>query len=675
MNLKDANLKSSYDSDADDILNEFYIPMLSVAKKYKRVAGYFSSTSLALAATGIASFIKNGGEMELIINVNLSEEDFEAILEGTKNPENVISEFIIKDLLSLADEIRKNHVRALAWLVAERKLRIKVAITDRGIFHQKIGILEDSGGNMVSFSGSDNESASGWLFNVEEFKVFRSWKDQELQYLMSDIKTFEKYWEGKAERTRVIDLPTAAKEQLMQLCPKSKAEYGQIIEAISGTSNQKQKRTLRDYQTVAVSNWINNKKKGMLEMATGTGKTITAIACLDAIKKDEQSLVTVISCPYIHLVEQWSRELSLSGIDAIKAFGNSTQWKPKVISKILDFNNERISLLTIVTTHDTFSSEAFIKIINEVNGKIMLIADEVHGLGSPERKMGLIDKYDYRLGLSATPKRWFDEEGTDVLYSFFEKTVFEFTLKDAIERGYLTPYDYKPIFVGLTFSEIEEYKRQTKKIAMAYAGASKSSEKTDISQLFSIIRQRIVTNAMQKYDALEKIISGLGDLSHCLIYCSPQQIGEVQDMLNQKKLLQHKFTADENAEERENLLSAFAKGKYAALVAMKCLDEGVDVPPTKIAILMANSGNPKEFVQRRGRVLRTFPGKSKATIFDIIVVPGLDEIEPIYMDLETKIMRGELRRFLEFAMLASNSGEAVSKVVPYATKYGIALGE
>ncbi len=690
MSFKDIKLNAAYDSDQDDIVEEFYIPTLSEAKSYDRLAGFFSSSALYVAARGIAQFIKNGGKMRLIAGAKLRKNDVEAIIRAKEKPEEIISNLILQDLNSIENELVLNHVKAFAWMIANGFLDIKVGIlTDEngrpladeeaaktGLFHQKVGILTDEEENILSFSGSVNESATAWVENVEEFKVFRSWVEGESDHLGADREKFERYWSGKSERLQVMEVPRAVREKLVSIAP---ADFEPLSLRYVPS---KSKRKLRAYQSTAISKWLNNNRRGIFEMATGTGKTITALSCLDARIKSRDRFITVIAVPYTHLVEQWSQQLPDFGLKGIETFGSATSWKTRVTGTILDFNNGHINNPIFITTHATFSGETFMTEMKKVEGKLLLIADEVHGLGAPERQVGLMEIYTERLGLSATPKRYFDDIGTARLDSFFDKTVFEFSLQDAIRtidpstgKTYLTPYEFRPYFVGLDYAEMEEYNKQTRKIARAYSGARGNAEKQNLANLFSIIRQRIILNASEKYATVEKILSELGNISHCLIYCSPQQIKEVQDILNKRHILQHKFTAQENPEQRRQLLLDFESGKYSALVAMRCLDEGVDVKPARIAIMMANSGNPKEFIQRRGRVLRRSPDKEKAIIYDIIVVPSLlTEIAPGYKELESKIMRSEIKRYVEFAQSALNSGEAILKIVPYATKYGIVLG-
>ena len=680
MSFLELELKPDYDSESDDILNEFYIPVLSKSKRYYRLAGFFSSSALAVAAKGISGFIRNEGTMRLIAGARLQKADLDAIREGKENTEKVLSEIMLRDLQKIENEIIYHHVRALAWLVAKGYLDIKIAVVmdrygqpvdyetalTRGIFHQKVGIFEDKDGNFISFSGSVNETATAWEDNIEEFKVFRSWVDGEVQHLTSDNMKFEKYWYGQTDRLKVYDVPTAVRDRLIDLAPDD-------IRTLK-TEHVDERPKLRDYQNDAIGAWLANSGRGIFEMATATGKTFAALGCLTELLKKDPKLVVVITCPFTHLIEQWKQNLKIFGFNCIEAFADSSSWENRLANNVFDYNNGSIQTLVVVTTHDTFSSEKLMNILRPISGRILLIADEVHGLGSPERRKGLMSIYNFRLGLSATPTRWFDEEGTEIIMDFFEKVVFEFPLGKAIESGYLSRYDYYPYLVELTLSEFEEYQKLTKKIAAEYQKTKDKVRRSELLNLYCIIRQKIIVNASEKYKVFNQILDDLNDFSHCLIYCSPQQIEGVQDILNQRGIVQHKFTAEEDPKERKELLGSFAKGHYKALVAMKCLDEGVDVPSTRIAIIMASSTNPREFIQRRGRILRLSLGKDMATIYDIIVVPTISgSIDPEFYELEAKIMMSELRRYSEFARSAVNSGLAYAKIAPVASKYHVVL--
>jgi superfamily II DNA or RNA helicase len=295
----------------------------------------------------------------------------------------------------------------------------------------------------------------------------------------------------------------------------------------------------------------------------------------------------------------------------------------------------------------------------------MVIADEVHGLGSEHQRKGLSEAYTYRLGLSATPTRYYDEAGTDVLDRYFGGIVFEFDLVDAIPE-YLTEYEYYPQIVEMTPEEIDEYRQFSTKLARE---ASKEDPDRGKLEQLSIKRARILKAAENKYAKLSELLSSeIENPDHLLVYTNSEQIKKAQEILNEHGIVQHKFTYREDDNEREQLLTAFSTGEYDALVAIRCLDEGVDIPSTKQAILMSNSNNPKQFIQRRGRVLRKAEGKKKAKIYDMIVVPSLNPSRDI-INSESKILRKELSRFEEFAKTATNETDARLTIQQLKTAY------
>lgn len=700
MSLQNLKIKNAYDSDIDNILADFYSPALAVSIQYSRLTGFFSSTSLAAAAKGISGLIRNGGYIRLVTGATFQEQDVIAIRNAIDTPEKVLEQSILRELDDLEDEFTKDHVRALGWLVAKGKLAIKIALVldnsgiplefgeanRQGIFHQKVGILEDIDGNKISFSGSDNESAKGWQSNIEEFKVFRSWVEAEKDYFEADLLKFQKFWQGNARRTRIVDIPKAIEERLIEIAPASIEEID--LEKWARGSKPIIGPQLREYQKQAVERWFEHEKNGILEMATGSGKTITALSCLDQLGKEESRLITVVSNPYVHLSEQWLREANKFGVEGKKIIADSSQssWKDTLVDSILDIENNVAEKLLVLTTHVTFSSNDFMNIVLDSkkrapNQKIFLIVDEVHGIGAPQRRKGLIDQYDFRLGLSATPKRWFDFEGTDRIFAYFGDVVFEYSLKDAIDAGYLTPYIYRPHFTSLTPEELESYETETRKISKAYYRSKDEKEKDEIYTLLCIKRQKIIRNAINKLVVFKELLDELPGIRFCLVYCSPQQIRSVQEILSEKNIIQHKFTESEGTRaderfgglsERDFLIKQFSSGTYHALVSMKCLDEGIDVPPARLAIMLDNSGNPREYIQRRGRVLRKYPGKERAIIHDIIVEPTIKSSTPKELgDLERKIITKELERYRDFAKIAQNAEECLKIMENIEAMYGV----
>ncbi len=703
MGFPQLKLNPSYDSE-DDVLNSFYNPVLSQAVSYYRLAGFFSSSALAVAARGMSNFIKNNGKMELIVGAKLQKHDVEAIQQGLEEPEKLIEKMCVQDLYSINNEFVNDHVSALGWMVANKTLEIKVAIvTDdtgmpldaetieiKGIFHQKVGILQDKEGNSISFSGSINETAAAWIHNIEEFKVFRSWEEGEKEYLQSDYRKFEKYWKGSGKNVKVMNIPEAVKQKLIEIAPKDIAELNLDKWQIKERSNKKSIKLL-DYQNQAITNWEKNNNKGIFEMATGTGKTFTALGCLEKVNEDNKKLAVIISCPYQHLVQQWKREIDKFGVEydyLIVADSSNPTWKDNLTDSLINISLGYKNKVVILTTHSTFSSENFIRIIQSTKSdfKKFLIADEVHGLGAQKSMNGLINEYDLRLGLSATPKRWFDTFGTNAIYNYFGGIVYEFPLESAITNmnpttgeTYLCPYRYITKFVSLRSEELEEYVEKTRSIAMKLNRAKTETDKDQYFEKLIFKRADILKNAVEKFNVLESILDEIqASLKWTIIYCSPQQIDRVMVIINKRRIVAHRFTMEEGTtpdknyngiSERDFLLQKFAENKYQVLVAMKCLDEGVDIPPARAAILMASSGNPREYIQRIGRIIRRYPGKNEATIYDIVVIPSFDKLPPEFRDLEWKIFKKELLRCEEITKVAINNAEALGLIYNIKNRY------
>ncbi|MDH7511241.1 MAG: DEAD/DEAH box helicase family protein [Methanolinea sp.] len=695
MSFKDINLKKSYTSDIDDIVNDFYIPILKEAIVYKRLAGFFSSSSLAICARGILGLLKNGGKMKLIISPKISEKDYQMILKSKINPNDFIEKSMLEDIEKISNDFIRDHVFALGWMLANDKLEIKIAllrerehliynyedIEKSGIFHIKVGILEDKEGNIVTFSGSINESAVGWTENIEDFKVCTSWNESQEEWLNSDISKFERFWNNLSPKVFTIDLPNAVKRKLIEISP---IDYNNI-NLEKWEKKIKPKVSLFDYQISAINNWIDNEEKGIFEMATGTGKTFTALGCLEYAIKKYPYIFCVISCPYKHLIKQWLKDFQKFGLiieKTIIADSSNPKWKDELTDALIEQKLKQKKQLAIITTHKTFASDSFINIIlKELDPNIpgFLIADEVHGIGSPYQKRGLNTIYQMRLGLSATPRRFFDDIGTKAILDYFGKTIYKFTLEDALKKinpatndFYLTHYRYFPIFIKLSEDELNQYILQTKRIALVYHNSKNAIEKEEIlTQLFNK-RANIVKNAKEKYLKLKEILQNFPPSQNgIIIYCTPQQINNIKFIVNQFHFIAHSFTMQEGTKpkkrfggisEREDLLKKFANGDYQILIAIKILDEGVDVPSAKIAILMASSENPREYIQRIGRVIRKYPGKTEALIYDMIVSPSNIELPPELKDLEKIIFSKQLERCEYIANYAINSSQALKEL-------------
>ena len=693
MDLKSLQFKAAYCSDDDDLLHDFYIPALSNSISYRRLAGYFSSNALAAAAKGIASFVKNGGRIQLIANVVLSEGDQEAIQDALKKKEQEV----LIEIDHLEDELKKNHIRMLCWLIRENRLEIKIGVVAKGIEHEKTGILEDANGNIISFSGSDNETVYGWLHNHEKFHVFCSWKDGDLHHLESDINIFERLWANQAKRIRVYNISEAFRRGLITKAPTSNVEFDELSQIATDELirehcqaygvQAKQARDflsrLWDYQKDAIDAWTSNNYSGILSMATGTGKTKTAIGCLLTLRTKQSKLFTIICCPQNTILKQWDKEISELNICDYSLIADSTnsKWQKQLADKVIDYNNGLINHCIVYTTYNTLSSSKFIAITSSLVNQVLIVCDEVHWAGANTFSEGLLPVYTHRLGLSATPSRYMDDEGTGVVEQYFSGVVYEFSLERALKeinpltgQTFLCPYNYYPIFVALDDHELTQYTELTAKISrlVSQSQDGKNNLSEYLQRLFEK-RQAIVTNAISKYSAYESLLDSLKSISFLLVYSSPDQISRAQEILNHRFIINHRFTGVEsttvqarygNKSEREYILNNFEKGDYQALVAMKCLDEGINIERAERAVLLASSGNPKEYIQRRGRLLRRHKDKKIAYIYDLLVVPYLDKASARNAsEDELKIVKKELRRYEEFAAAAENKLEAMSAIL------------
>ncbi len=662
-----SKIKSTYKSSENNLVNDFYNIVLSESVKYDRITGFFNSSSLAIAARGLTKFIENNGHMRLLCGSELSKEDLESVLNAN-DLKNIINKKFISDIENIEDTITHNYVKILGWMISNNLLEIKIAIKKNkdcyngGMLHSKIGILYDKDNNIISFDGSVNETANGWLNNIESLKVFKSWED--IKFMKDDIKDFEKYWNNKIPNLEVLDIPEASKRKLIDIAPKTKSELNKLLVNNFKLNNKKQ---LFEHQKRAIDCWNQNNKKGIFEMATGTGKTFTALSCLEKVLNQE-TVLTVIACPYAHLSEQWKSEIINMNLGKVYSFYGSanSNWDVEFDKLILNYRLGLNYKNIIITTHNTFSSKKFIERIKKCNIKTFLIVDEMHHVGSENFKLGLLSSYDYRLGLSATPSRFMDQEGTEFLISYFDKIVFKFTLSEALtkinpatNKTFLTPYEYKPIKVDLTSEELNEYNELTKKIIQNFHMKKKETENNSIKNLI-FKRRNIINNAFNKYETLRNTLKKLTHKEHLIIYCSDKQMDKVLEIIKEEGFSGHKFTQKENPKqlkkyggksEREMILKSFDNTNYQVLVAMKCLDEGVDVPSADQVIIMSSTTNPIEYVQRRGRVLRRYPNKEKAYIYDFSVIP--EEID-IY---SKRIIENESKRLFDFINSSINKSE------------------
>jgi superfamily II DNA or RNA helicase len=677
------------DTSSSDLINDFFIPVLAKSEKYDRGVGYFSSGWLRLTAKGMKQFADNGGRARWVTSPILDEDDWEALQTGDSAREDpILRATLERNIHDLADTLEEDTLSALAWMVADEILDFRIALPrnklDKGDFHDKFGIFTDAEGNQVSFNGSYNDSIQGTR-NYESIKIFCSWSPIFSPLVQSDSERFEKLWNNEDPNVRVFSLPEAAREQMLRLRQAERpypepqwARLHRLRELSAGYQSPRptipKQIQLRDYQQEAIDAWFANDCIGLLEMATGTGKTIASLGASIRLYANEKRLALIIACPYQHLVDQWHEEAIKFGYFPLRAYKSRATWLDDLNEKIISYNHEDISHLSVITTHATFSTEHFQESIDRIKEPVLLIADEVHHLGSEIRRAYFPQSIQYRLALSATPDRWYDEEGTDELRAYFGPTVFELSLANAIGLS-LTEYYYFPMLVELTDQEMEEYKALSSKIGRIFARIKDNKKRKENERLAQLLikRARILNTAENKLEVISKLVDEQKTIEHTLFYCAPGQIDDVVRLLGwDKGLSVHRFTAMEDIPTRQTLLDKFAKGELQALVAMHCLDEGVDVPSTRSAFILASSSNPRQFIQRRGRVLRKAPGKDFAVIYDLITIPPpVAELDDSSVAAERSILRRELRRFAEFADSAINTQAAYETIWELAQQFGV----
>jgi superfamily II DNA or RNA helicase len=678
MGLQSLDFPVAMNTSEYNVSNDFFTPALQNSMRYDRGVGFFSSGWLRQVIEGMAQFAENGGQARIITSPILNADDWEALQQGAAAHHDKV---LYKSLEETIDNLRTTLARdvraALSWLIADGILTFKLAVPQNdlaGEFHAKFGIFTDADGDKVSFNGSNNETVNGTLHNYETFNIFCSWKEAYTPIVNDDVNRFERLWNNIDPNLRVYNLPEAARHEIIKIREKDDKRPYKKPKTLSFIISSPQPSipshiSLRDYQLEAIDNWFNAGCRGLFEMATGTGKTITALGLTTRLYEKKKRLALIITVPYQHLVDQWYDESRSFGYMPIRAYKARTTWLDEFNNRILSYNHKDNDVLCVITTHTTFSTEHFQNTIARISDNALLVADEVHHLGAETRRNYFPENINLRLALSATPDRWFDDEGTMALRDYFGTTVFELSLAEAIGKS-LTNYYYYPHLVELTVHEMEEYKALSVKIGQLLA-----QDRSDDEQLTRLLLKRanLLNSAQNKISVISELVDKQSTIKHTLFYCSPGQIDEVVRLLGWEKRLQvHRFTAREDIPTRQTLLSKFGKGELDALVAMHCLDEGVDVPNTRTAYILASSSNPRQFIQRRGRVLRKAPGKDHAIIHDLITVPPPpSELSESGVRAEQSILKRELRRFAEFADSALNTQAAYEVIWELAKQFDV----
>ena len=699
MTIAELEPKLSYRSGSDNLVEDFLIPCLERADLYRRAAGYFTSSGLALAARGVAHLASRGGKMRLVVSPHLEADDVEALQRALDRPKDVLKSISSRNLSDIREQIEQDRLNALAWLAAAGLLELRIAVrvdekgrVRRGIYHEKLGIFTDEAKHSIAFSGSSNETAGGLLENFECVEVYCSWKDSEGRVL-SKIADFEALWENQTNGLQVIEFSETAAELLERFCDPANPPDWMDLRTVRETAIKPRFEPpkwleLHDYQEAAIQAWSKNGGTGIFAMATGSGKTLTALSLAARVARKNQPIAILVICPFINLCNQWIEEMNAFGLHPIPCYEGRHLWEQRLSDAYQSLSAGLASAIGIVTTTRTFQSEAFQAKLRLRAGSQhhLLIADEVHNLGASRIQQYLPKEIRLRLGLSATPERHHDPEGTQAILDYFGGVIYEYSISRAIAEGRLSPYAYHPHLVQLTDEEAVAYAEITEKLGQVLARGGDNRELNQAAISLLVRRSRLLGGAENKISVLDQVLRNLSERPRkALFYCGD---GRTSDQINQEETRQiervarllgnehglrvRSFTYRETMQEREAILRDLDSGFLDGVVAIRCLDEGIDLPDLRMGFLLASSTNPRQFVQRRGRLLRKAPGKELAIIHDFIIEPpdfGGSLDDDAY-NLERRFFRRELERIKDFCNTAENGAASLSVLKDLRLHYG-----
>lgn len=675
-----------------DELLPVLVPAIGASQVLDCMMGFFASSSLAEIAPGLATFLHRGtAPMRLLVSPFISDADKSALKDGLDATELARSFF--EGAVPDSDALSRHTLACLAWLIRERRLELRFAFLKDGLFHPKVWLLNIEG-SRLTFHGSSNMTGAGLGRNKEQVALARGWMDRWQEVTERRLRDeFNELWEGDDDDCIVVSLPSAIQEELLKpygggrkpteeeasaLWRRLKGRQGSKIDATEKSEPSEVEipagfripEWLRyregnfAHQGRAVDSWLASGGRGILAMATGSGKTLTSLIACHELRKTTGPLLIVVAAPYVPLVMQWCDEVRLFGVEPrnMSAAGGPSGRRREIAEA-----GRRLALglsdaEVLVVSHDTLTDPGFATALSRLNVPRVLIADEMHNLGSAGFLKHPPDFFDYRLGLSATPIRQYDPDGTDKLFDFFGQPCFEFSLEEAIGVC-LVPYDYHVHRVELDTEEMEEFSDLTDKIRKL---AWKIEAKVQDTALDDLLRRRrlVIERASGKIQALESLLDATPreQIRYDLVYATDKAPGQLEDinaLLHARGLLFHQLTAEETRDRAgvARILDAFQRGEIQVLTAKRVLDEGVNVPEIKRAFILASTTVERQWVQRRGRILRKCDpiGKDHGIIHDFVAMPPAHLVN----DPDAKqLVRGELKRVEEFARLARNYGAA-----------------
>jgi superfamily II DNA or RNA helicase len=711
-----------YSSDSEFIPLEFYEEAFPISKSIDLLLGYFSSNAIKVLSRSFAEFIFNGGKMRLITNHVYSLADYDNLINDIKldHEDEVIN--IFSDLSEIEKNLSsegKHFFDCLKYLLKKGRLElIPVKFNNVDLAHCKKMILFD-GEDYILTEGSINFTLPALIKNSESFQVETPWNGQVSVNRIEDEKNnFKKIFNKSHENYKHIDKESieviingigrdkdisdllddsldlnkeSYSEKVKKIINKKKKRFKEKIEEIENTPKFPFPQGPREYQKEAYDAWVKNNYSGVFAMATGTGKTITSLNCLLNIYKDEQSYRAIILVPSIALLNQWEEEVKSFNFKNILKVGGGNNWENELATYVSNYTWDIKDNLVLISTYGSFITDRFQKYFNKIENDLLLIADEAHNMGANNIKSKLNSiKTSKRIGLSATPKRVYDIEGTEAINMFFNDEppyTYSFDMERALNEGFLTEYKYFPLVVELNENELEEYISISKKLLKFFDFDKGQFKKDPIVEILLLKRKNIIHKANNKIECFKTILRQLkseNTLKYIFTYI-PEGYTQTEEGNSEKildkfikagnetlpNLKMNSYTSEDS--NLDDILRGFTEGKIDLLFAMKMLDEGVDVPRAEVGVFCSSTGNPRQFIQRRGRLLRKHPSKSFATIYDMIVIPKLSNNNLGYFNMEQNMVKNEIRRVAYFASLSMNFYDSTKNLENVLNKYDLNL--
>lgn len=636
-------LQPHYRSGTSSIGAAFFVPCLTHCTRYRRAVGYFSSTALLTWAESLSNLInRHGVRVLLLISPSLSDEDREALSRALDDNERaalrskLASDFVSAILSEMSsDQLTVWRLELLTWMIANDRLELRFAFpkttTRFSIFHEKIGVFDFNGGHRVAFTGSANETRYGYAENYESIDVYRSWVASDEARVQTKVDQFTEAWRGDADGLVVEELSREVLNEIWIVAP------GEPPSSIRPTTVHE--RASRDYSTSASEashKWRHQEeaveafiaaRRGILEMATGTGKTRTALKILEQLLDRDEVDSAIVATDGTDLLDQWRTTLDAW---SLRRGGNFRVLRHySSFHEIGSFARSPEKAVLIVSRQQL--SKLFDRLTHDERSRMLIVHDEVHGLGAAshiKKLAGEHSPFSYVLGLTATPDREYDAEGTAFIEQEVGGIVYEFGIKQAIQRGILCEFDYRALDFDLTDTDIQRIQAIFARKRIAQEEGRPISDEEIYREIAMVYK-----TAEMKPLVFDDFIHKNPEILHStIIFVATKSFG--QPLLRSIHPLTHNYRTYYGDDDRGNLVK-FSQGEIDCLITCHRISQGIDVRGLKHVILVSSDRSKLETIQRIGRCLRTDPSDpdKRAKVVDFVGVKSrVGEIEFVDAD-------------------------------------------